>query len=330
MRRTGILWAVCALAALAAGLGYAVRAERVAAANGLPELVELAPADAMLVAYADLQQLRNSPLIERLGALARPARVDRDYARFVGATGFDYRRDLDTVVLAERSSGNSDTIVVFAEGRFHRDKIEQYALRSGTLRQENGRAVYVMPSTTPGKKISLAFLSGNRLALEDGGDLAADLPAAGTKPLDPGMRERLSRVAGAPLFAAVKVSAFLNAAPARSAGAGDPSALFQSVRWVSLAARPDGDEMYLSAEGECGSAAEARDVAGALDLMRTLLRGGLENPKARGPMSAQDAAAASGLLQAMHITTEAGHVRLLLDVTPEMLRFPRADSPASR
>lgn len=330
MKRKRIVWVLAASAAAVAALGYAARQQRANSSNGLPELVDLAPADSTVVAYADLRALRNSPMIERLGALAQPARVDQDYANFVRATGFDYRRDLDRVVLAERGHGASRNTVVFAEGRFDRDRIADYALRSGKLRQESGRAVYVMPSTTPGKQISLTFLSKDRMALADGGDLGALLAARAAAPLDSAMRERLSRVAGAPLFAAVNAAAFA-AKPAAGAAADSALRLFRSVQWVNLAARPDGEELYVSAEGECSNEAEARNVAGALQLVRTLLRGGLADPKARGRMSAEDAAAADRLLQTMQITTEAGRVRVLVAVTPAMLQaLAAASTPGGR
>jgi hypothetical protein len=329
MKGNRIIWALAAAAVAVAALGYAARTRHPAASDRLPELVEMAPTDATVVAYADLRALRSSPLIERLTTMARPVRADRDYANFVSATGFDYRRDLDRVVLAVRPNGATYDTLVFAEGRFDREKIAEYALRSGKLRQENGQQVYVMPSTTPGKKISLEFLGGDRLALSDGGNLASALAARGHARLDPAMRERLSRVAGSPLFAAVNVPAFAGKAAGGAAAGESTMELFRSLRWVSLAARPDGDEIYLSAEGECGNAAEARNVAGALDLMRTLLRGGLADPKARGRISAEDATAASRLLGAMRIANEAERVRVLLAVNSEMLRVPQASTPAS-
>ena len=132
---------ILAIAVVALGLFYAVRVHRASAAAAFPDLLEMAPADSTMIGYADLQALRESPLVQQLAAMAQPAQVDPDYANFVSGTGFDYQRDLDHVLVISRSGAASGGTLVFAEGRFNRQKIEQYALRSGKLQQENGRSV---------------------------------------------------------------------------------------------------------------------------------------------------------------------------------------------
>src|ERR1700674_1747703 len=97
MKRNGIYILAVALAAV--GLFYAVRAHRASAAAPFPDLLELAPADSTVIGYADLEALRESPLVKQLAAMAQPAQVDRDYADFVSATGFDYQRDLDHLLI---------------------------------------------------------------------------------------------------------------------------------------------------------------------------------------------------------------------------------------
>jgi len=305
---------------------YAPQLRHQARADSLPELIDLAPPDSTLVAYADLAALRASPLVQVLAAMAQPSNVDHDYAEFVGATGFDYQKDLDRFVIATRTGAAAQTLV-FAEGRFDRARIEGYALRSGTLVNQNGRTVYVMPSGTAGKKVSLTFLAANRIVLSDGGELPSAL-AAGTAPwLDPNLRERISRVAGSPLFAVAKAGAIAkdNAGGAPSVMAGTP---FASLRWVSLAARPEGAHALLSIEGECDNPGDAQKVAGSLEVVRGMLHGGLADPKSRGQMSAETAAAADRMLQGVQISTDAERVRLLLTLTPELLARPAAPAAA--
>jgi hypothetical protein len=326
-KRNGLY--VLAVALAAVGLFFAVQAHRASAASAFPDLLELAPADSTMIGYADLRALRESPLVQRLVAMAQPAQVDRDYADFVSATGFDYQRDLDHLLILYRPGPASTNALVIVEGRFNRQKIEQYALRSGKRAEENGRAVYIVPSTTPGKNIRLAFLAPDRIALSDGGDLPA-LSSSSPSALDPAMRERLSRIAGAPVFAEMKASEFTSHIGSNS---GSPVAVFsspfRSLRWVSLALRPDGQEIFLSVEGECDNPESAQKVAGTLELLRGILRGALANPKARGQMPAESAAATGKLLDSMQITTEAERARILVSVTPEMLRLPSPSSPAA-
>jgi len=317
MTRWRIAAALLICAAIALFLGYRIRSRRDAATGALPEILDLAPPDSSLVAYADVAALRAAPLVQHLIALAQPASVDRDYADFVSAIGFDYQRDLDRVVIASRSD-QPGQVLAFADGRFDRDKIVRYALRSGRIEHEQSREVYVMPSATRGKNISLFFLSASRLGIADGGDFPWSSKAA---PRDPAMRERLSRVAGAPLFAVANSGAFSSGAATGSVPS--PDLIFvQSFQWVSLAAQPDADQVLISAEGDCTSDAQAQSIAATLDLLRKILGSSLANPKARGRMTAETAALTAHLLEGARVSTEGQRVRLLLAVTPEMIGAP--------
>jgi hypothetical protein len=324
MKRNTIIAALTGILLVGVAARYAPQLRHQARADSLPELIDLAPADSTLVTYADLAALRASPLVQVLAALAQPSNVDRDYAEFVRATGFDYQKDLDRFLVATRT-GTAAQTVVFAEGRFDRARIEGYAMRSGTLVNQNGHTVYVMPGTA-GKKVSLTFLAANRIVLSDGGDLPSALPPGTAASLDPGLRERISRVAGAPVFAVANAGAIAqdNAGGAPSVMAGTP---FASLRWVSLAARPEGAHAVLSIEGECDSPADAQKVAGSLEVVRGMLHGGLTDPKSRGQMSAETALAADRMLQGVQVSTDAERVRLLLTLTPELLAPPAAPAP---
>ena len=186
-----------------------------------------------------------------------------------------------------------------------------------------------MPSTTQGKNIRLEFLAANRVVLSDGGDLSALPSSNSSAALDPGMRDRLSRIAGAPVFAEINAAEFSSRAGANGGNqTAGFSATFASLRWISLAARPDGEQVFLSAEGECDNPQGAQRVAGTLELLRGILRGALADPKARGQMPPESAAAAGKLLENMKITTEEMRARVLVAVTPEMLRLPPNPVPA--
>jgi hypothetical protein len=322
MTRRRLIAILAATAVVASILAYQLQTHRAAAAGSLPELLELVPGDSTFIAYLDLANLRNEPLIDRIAAMAAPVAVDHDYAEFVSATGFDYRRDLDRAVIA----ANSGQMLAVAEGRFDQEKIEQYVLRTGRVEHEGDRAVYVMKSTTPDKSISVTFLGKNRIAIAQGGDLS-DRTMTSHVPLDPAMRERLSRVAGAPLFAGWKISE-----PLTIGGAGSPAAsipALQSLRGSDFAVKPDGEQMLVSAEGECESPAQAQKLESSLDFLRTILPAGLADPKMRGKMSAENAALATRLIQAAGISRDDRRVRLLLTVTPEMLRGLAPSASAS-
>jgi hypothetical protein len=311
MRRRRYLLILLAVTVAAPLLVYGLRTRLAAAAGSLPELVELAPGNATFIAYVNLAELRKEPLIGHLAELAAPVGTDRDYAEFVSATGFDYRRDLDQVVIAA-SAGHT---LAVADGHFDQQKIEQYALRSGRLEQDGDRPVYVLKSAKAGQNISLTFLSPHRLAIAQGSDIPEHVMNPSV-PLDPAMRQRLSRVAGAPAFAGWKIPDSVI-----HAGGAAPDITFlalESLRGLDLAFKPDGNQIIISAEGECTDSFQAQKMATTLDLLRTVLPAGLADPKMRGRISQQNAALMVRLIQAAAISADGERVRLLLSVTPEM------------
>jgi len=77
------------------------------------------------IAYVDIATLRRSGIMSLLeqNSVAEEA----DYRAFVNATGFDWRQDLDTVMLAFRQ----DERFILATGRFDWPKISRYAKAAG-------------------------------------------------------------------------------------------------------------------------------------------------------------------------------------------------------
>ncbi len=293
-------------------LVYELRAHFFLADHSFPELIELAPAHSTFIAYIDLAELRKEPLIGHLAALAEPVTVDPDYEQFISSTGFDYQRDLDQVVI----TATADEKLAIADGRFDRKKIEEYALRSGTIEKRNGHTVYVINSKTGGRAISLTFLGAHRIVLGEGGDFIGYLTSP-RAPLDPPMRQRLSRVAGSPAFAGWKIPDSLTHAVGRTGSFTVPA--LQLLRAIDLAINPDGAGLLISVEGECDDSLQAQNLSTSLDFLRTILPAGLTGPKMRGQMSAENAALATRLVEATEITTSNDRVRLLLTVSPDMI-----------
>src|SRR5215470_5303881 len=91
------------------------------------EMLSLLPADTSTVAFLDMAQLRSSPFFEQLLAWAPRLSPDADYAQFIGATGFNYERDLDRLAIASIPRSPNSSLLAIAEGRFDRKKIEAYA-----------------------------------------------------------------------------------------------------------------------------------------------------------------------------------------------------------
>jgi hypothetical protein len=293
-------------------LAYELRVHVFRADHSFPELIELAPAHPTFIAYIDLAELRKEPLIGHLAALAEPVIADPDYEQFISSTGFDYQRDLDQVAIAATADGK----LVIADGRFDRKKIEEYALRSGTVERRDGHTIYVMKSKIPGRDISLTFLGAHRIVLGEGGDFMGYLTSP-RAPLDPAMRQRLSRVAGSPAFAGWKIPDSLRQAAGRTGTFTVPA--LQSLRGIDLAIKPEAQQLLISVEGECDDAPQAQNLSASLNFLRTILPAGLAGTKMRGQMSAENAALVARLVDATEITTNNDRVRLLLTVSPDMI-----------
>src|SRR5438552_18466410 len=76
-----------------------VRARAAAAVAFTSEVLPLLPSNISMLSYIDMAALRDEPLVQRIASMATPSDPGPEYAEFVKETGFDYKRDLDRVVL---------------------------------------------------------------------------------------------------------------------------------------------------------------------------------------------------------------------------------------
>ena len=95
--------------------------------------------------------------------------LEPDYKQFVEGTGFDYKRDLDSVTASFSRSGN----YFIARGRFHWAKLRDYAVRQGgSCYQDLCR----VQGSRPDRHISFLPLRNDAIALAvSTNDLAATL-----------------------------------------------------------------------------------------------------------------------------------------------------------
>ncbi|MBE7544896.1 MAG: hypothetical protein M9913_00085 [Bryobacteraceae bacterium] len=114
--------------------------------------------------YVDFALLRRTGLLDRLAGDA--AMAEEDYRAFIGATGFDFRKDLDAALVRWREDA---TLLVLA-GRFDQKRLEQYAQTQGG-RCVNG--LCSLEAATPGRRISFVRLGRGVLALATAGDAMA-------------------------------------------------------------------------------------------------------------------------------------------------------------
>lgn len=119
-------------------------------------LLQCLPQDRSVHLYLDVDALRAGGLLDLLAG--SKASEEADYRRFVDATGFDYRVDLDAVAAAF-NSGNTYFAI---RGHFEWDRLAAYALAQGG-RCRN--AICVMPAAEPQRFISFYLLKPDVLAL---------------------------------------------------------------------------------------------------------------------------------------------------------------------
>lgn len=336
-RKTFYLSAGIAIAVFAAlFLVYgSVRRGATTHASPVPGLVSALPAGAQSLVYIDLAAMRASTFYQQRPDKGPIAIPNRDYADFMHSTGFDFEKDLDRTVMASwpgASAKEANKAVVIAEGRFDRAKIRDYALRKGKLDHQLGHEVFLFPTLAgmPMAMNSITFLDDHRIAIVAGPSIAPLFDAHSDDPAGDPARERAARLDGAAAFLIARVPPI----PDNAGGAGMQGAasaqlmsLARSVQWITLAARPEGDNLRISLEGESDNATDAMQLKSALELLRMFGRAGLENPKSTQSMNPATLAMLQTLLSTAEVTQAAERVRILIEVTPDIFKLGETRKP---
>jgi hypothetical protein len=253
---------------------------------------------------------------------------NQEYAEFVRSTGFDFEKDLDRVAIASwpASLDQPRRNVVIADGRFDRAKISDYAKRKGKLDRQQGRDVFVFSGNDAMKSQSqsLIFLDDHRIAIVDGASIAPLINVPGGDSGSDPAREHAARVDGAAMFVVTRVPSIPENVGGGGAQAAQLATLARSVQWITLAARPEGDNVRVSLEGECGNDTDARQLQSTLEVLRMLGRAGLDSPKTRQSTDPNGVATLQTLLNSAEITQSAQRVRILLEVTPDVFKLSKA------
>ena len=329
IRRIGTSVVVCAM--IASGLMYLSFAHgKTANASPAPELLSALPAGAPTLAYLDLAAVRASSFYRHRPDNGHITIPNQDYADFVRSTGFDFEKDLDRVVIASwpaPSSKEERKNVVIADGRFDREKIRDYATRKGKLDHQQGRDVFVFPTGDRAGFSSVTFLDDHRIAIVAGPSIA---PLFDGHSVDPGAdaaRDRAARLDGAAAFVITRVPPIPDNFAPGGAQSTQLASLVRSLQWVTLAARPEGDNLRVSLEGECDSSTDALQIKSALEILRMFGRASLESSKTKQPMDAATFDQLESLLNSTDVMQSGERVRILLELTPDIFKI---DVPGQR
>jgi hypothetical protein len=195
------------------------------------------------VLYVDVGLLRQTGILQQLAG--KPGGEEADYRQFVDASGFDYRRDLDAVLVEWRHG----TALFVLKGRFDQERLETYARTNGGL---CARSFCSLPGSVPERRISFQPLGRQLMALSAGTD------AMGSAAI----REHASRPAFEPPSGPVWIS--LPASSFHTEPDSPPwlNILFEALQGaqravLTLEVHPDGFTLVLNAPCESNDKAKA-------------------------------------------------------------------------
>ncbi len=339
-RRRWTLWTAVILFAGGLALLDAYTRRHDAGATTRDAVLSAMPPEASAVAFADLAELRRAPFATEIYNWIPKSQADAEYADFLRKTGFDYERDLDLTAIAVLKGEKESKLFAVAEGRFDRKKIEAYAAQSGTRESRSGREIFSVPLGDGARRISFAFLSKDKIALTDAGDLAPFLGPAPNSADAREWRERFTRLAGSPVFAVVRQDAAAGSALASRTPGGfqspELSTLLNQLQWITLAGKPQEGGMRIVAEGECANEQISRQLSDLLSGMLLLAEAGLNGPQTRRGLDPRIRDAYLEIIKGADISrVDRGgtkSVRAVFDVTSNLLNAVRtagAPLPAS-
>ena len=164
-------------AVLAAGLGtglvaYYTGGFQPVSASAVSNELRYVPADATLVAYADVRAIMDSELRARLKQLM--PMHEQGQQEFQAHTGIDIERDIDYVVASLSSGTEKPAPLVVARGRFNDTQLEGLIREhGGTVEDYKGKRLVVCPTGAHNDmpvqtgSITLAFLEPGLVAIGD-------------------------------------------------------------------------------------------------------------------------------------------------------------------
>ncbi len=313
----------------AAGLYFFIFHRPPAEVSGpIPSLILSAPKDARYLIYVDVAALRQSKFISQLIAKSKPPALDPEFAEFERATGFDYARDLDHVVIAIRNIASVQSALALAEGRFDRAKIEAFAARQGKLETVNGLEVFSFPTNRPAKSMAILFQpnsegSPQRVSVSEGVSLDSlaplNLPGLSSAGTDDNLRKRVSHAAGAALFAIAPADTLALDLNPRGPAPREMNQLFRDIRWLIVTARPEGDHLRVSIEGECDGIGSALKLSTSLSAYRMLLSGAMKADVGTSKEGAAQRALIEAILQHGEILRDGNLVQYRFELGPEII-----------
>ena len=296
------------------------------------------PPDSTIAINLDLAGLRNNSMVRRVLDGQTPPQLEREYAEFVRATGFDFERDLDSVSLGISGPEGARVVHAVLQGRFDQQKVEHYSRqhrRDTSTHLDRSINLFTGPS---GRPFRLAFLAPGRLAFSNAPDQRpiekmvelAERPA-------PDLEDRLRELPvlehlpeGSQMWVAVDLERAGQWRMPAAVGSSETSLsieLLRGSRLGLLAVRIGEQQVDFHMVAECHSGAGAQEVARSLASLRALLVALAEREEGNG-LGAELASALKGI--SIEVEKNAAVVRLRLEAAwlERLLRESGSPRPA--
>jgi hypothetical protein len=177
---------------------------------------------------------------------------------------------------------------------------------------------------------TLTFLDDRRIALVNGPSIAPLFNAPADASAGDSARDRAAHLDGAAAYLISRVPAIpenAGSAGMQNAGSAQLLALARSVQWITFAARPEGENMRLSLEGDCDNATDAMQLKSMLEVARMFGKAGLDSAKTKQSMDPAALAMVQTLLSNAEVTQAGQRVRILMEITPDVWQLSGPKKP---
>jgi hypothetical protein len=219
-------------------------------------LLKRLPAEDALVAYIDFSALRRGGILQLLDG--SKAGEDAEYQSFVRQTQFDYKKDLDTAIVAFAPTGR----FLLLKGRFDWKSLRAY------VESQNGKchnSFCRMTGSAPQRRISFFPVRSNLMALAVSPDESAALR------LESAVSGPDLQVPAAPVWLSIPTSV-LKSSDSLPAGTRMFARSMERAETVTLAFAPEGHGLAARLEVRCRDERDAADLAFQLTRTTSLLR----------------------------------------------------------
>jgi hypothetical protein len=310
-------------AVLAAGLGtgmvaYYTGGFQPVSASAVSNELRYVPADATVVAYADVRAIMDSDLRARLKE-AMPMH-ERGQEEFQAHTGIDIERDIDYIVASLSSGLQKPAPLVVARGRFNDTQLEGLIREhGGTVEDYKGKRIVVCPTPMHDDapvqtgSVTLAFLEPGLIAIGDTAAVKTSIDAQLAAHSITGNNEMMELVSDIGAGNNAWAVGRFDVLAAQAHLPEQVSSRLPQIKWFAAAGHVNG--------GLSGSLrAEARDDQAAENL-RDVVRGFLGLAR----MQAQADPRTAGLIDSLQLTGTGKTVALSFTVPAEILQLiPKA------